>query len=61
MNETDVVCGCFNVTYKDLTDAVKKGAKSFDKVQEITKAGTGCQDCLASVKELVDEILSKEV
>lgn len=58
MNQTDVVCECQSVTYKDLEEAIKNGATTFDEVQEITKVGTGCQECLPSVRELIDNMLS---
>lgn len=59
MNETDVICECFNVTYKDLVTAVQNGAKSFEEVQKKTKIGTGCEGCLSSARELVDSLLAK--
>ena len=59
MEENKVVCGCYKVTVQDLNNAVKNGAKSFEEVQEITKIGTGCGQCVDSVKVLVDELLAK--
>jgi bacterioferritin-associated ferredoxin len=59
MDDDKVVCGCINVTVKDLKDAIKNGAKSFEDVQEATNVGTGCGSCVDSVKVLVDELLGK--
>ncbi|MTV50898.1 (2Fe-2S)-binding protein [Heliobacillus mobilis] len=59
MKADDIVCGCNNVTYEDLENAIANGAKSFEKVQEVTKAGTGCGGCTDTVKSLVNKMLSK--
>lgn len=59
MNNDDVVCGCMNVTVQNIKDAIKNGAKSFEEVQEATNAGTGCGNCVESVKELVDKLLQE--
>ena len=59
MDNDKVVCGCINVTVKDLKDAIGNGAKSFEEVQSVTKVGTGCGKCVDGVKVLVDELLGK--
>lgn len=59
MDDDKVVCGCINVTVKDIKDSIKNGAKSFEEVQEATSVGTGCGNCVESVKELVDQLLGK--
>lgn len=59
MDDDKVVCGCMNVTVKDIKDAISNGAKSFEEVQEVTSVSTGCGSCTESVKELVDQLLSK--
>ena len=57
MEENKIVCGCYKVTEQDLNNAVKNGAKSFEEVQEITKVGTGCGNCVESNKALVNELI----
>jgi bacterioferritin-associated ferredoxin len=57
VDDNQVICTCINVTVKDLKDAIKNGAKSFEQVQSATKVGTGCTGCVDSVKVLVDELL----
>ncbi|GAA0076307.1 hypothetical protein UT300005_06850 [Clostridium sp. CTA-5] len=59
MNKDDVICTCFNVTLKDVEDAIKNGAKSFEEVQEATNIGTGCGACLENAEEIVNNLLSK--
>ncbi len=57
-----VICGCMNVTEKDIMNAINKGANSFEEVQVATKVGTGCGNCVAGNKKLVDEVLlSKKI
>lgn len=57
MNNNQLVCNCFKVTVKDIKNAVEAGAKSFEEVQNVTKAGTGCGGCVNKVKALVKELL----
>ncbi|WP_376752564.1 (2Fe-2S)-binding protein [Sedimentibacter saalensis] len=59
MDENQVVCGCYNVKVQDMIQAIKKGARSFEEVQKVTKAGTGCGGCVESNKVLVNELLAK--
>lgn len=60
IGDNKVVCGCFNVTVKDLEDAVKNGAGSFEEVQALTKVGTGCGKCISSNKELVNDLIIRK-
>ena len=55
--ENQIVCGCKKVTAKDIVNAVKNGAKSFEEVQTVTKVGTGCGNCVESNKALVALLL----
>lgn len=57
MEENKVVCGCYKVTIKDLNNAIKNGANSFQEVQLATKVGTGCGNCVDGNKELVNKLL----
>ena len=49
------VCGCKEVSLKDVVDAVKNGADTVEKVGAITKAGTG-EDC-GRCKVLIENII----
>lgn len=59
MDENKVVCGCYKVTVKDLNNAIKNGANSFQEVQLATKVGIGCGNCVDSNKALVAQLLAK--
>lgn len=50
------VCGCKNVSLKQVLDAIKDGADTVDKVGEVTGAGTGegCGKCKALVQNIID-------
>jgi nitrogen fixation NifU-like protein len=47
------VCHCLGITEKDIETAWKKGAKTWEKLQEATKIGTSCGKCKDSVLELM--------
>jgi len=40
-----IVCNCMEVSEADIEHAVLEGARSFEEVSEMTKAGTGCGGC----------------
>lgn len=52
--KVEMVCECLSVTAEEIEEAVAHGADSFEKVQEITKAGTGCGNCINAIKNLVE-------
>lgn len=52
IEENHIICGCMKVTVQDMINAIKKGARSFEDVQAVTKLGTGCGNCVESNKAL---------
>lgn len=42
-----------NITDKDIEEAVKSGAKTLKKVQEITKVGLGDKNCVTEAEQLI--------
>lgn len=60
MDMEEIICGCLNVTRGDIKKAIDNGAKSFEEVQAITKAGTGCGNCIEDVKNVVNELLEQQ-
>lgn len=50
------VCGCMEVSLKDVVDAVKGGADTVEKVGIITKAGIGpdCGRCQALIQNIIE-------
>lgn len=49
----------FGITDKDIEEAVKQGADSFDKVQAKTKVGAGDPSCLPQAEQLVRFYIDK--
>ncbi len=50
-----VICTCLNITDKDIEEAVKAGARDWQKLQEATKIGTVCGGCKSKAEELLHE------
>jgi bacterioferritin-associated ferredoxin len=50
------VCGCMEVSLKEVVDAVKNGADTVEKVAQITKAGTGdgCGRCKVLIENIIE-------
>lgn len=53
--EAVVICQCLNVTNKDIEDAVKKGDRTWEELQQRTKIGTVCGKCRDKAEELLHE------
>ena len=60
MNMDKVVCYCMNITNGMIKDAVEAGAKTFEDVQEQTRATSVCGACSEDVQRLVDFFVSEE-
>jgi nitrogen fixation NifU-like protein len=52
-----VICHCLNITDKDIEEAVKAGAKTWEELQEATKIGTVCGGCKPRAEELLHEFV----
>ena len=55
--EDKIICECMNVSYEDIKNAVKEGAKTLDDIKEATEAGTICGACEDDIQEVLDELL----
>lgn len=56
---SEEICHCFNVTKKDIEDAVDDGALTVEAVGEKTNAGTGCGGCQENIQGIIDEKAKK--
>lgn len=54
-----IVCKCLDVTENDIRMEVLEGVKDFHTLQERTKAGTGCGQCIDEVKTLLNHYVEK--
>jgi nitrogen fixation NifU-like protein len=52
-----VICQCLNITDKDIEEAVKDGARTWEGLQARTKIGTVCGKCRVKAEELVHEFV----
>ena len=55
--EDRIICECMNVSYEDIKNEVKEGAKTLDDIKEATEAGTICGICEDDIQEVLDELL----
>jgi NifU-like protein len=55
--EAVVICQCMNITDKDIEEAVKNGARTWEGLQARTKIGTVCGKCRGKAEELVHEYI----
>lgn len=53
--EVEIVCTCLNVTDKDLEEAYKDGARSWEDLQSRTKIGSACGSCKERAMEKMHE------
>ncbi|QQO11260.1 iron-sulfur cluster assembly scaffold protein [Breznakiella homolactica] len=53
--EATVVCECLGITDKDLEEAYKNGARTWEDLQQATKIGTVCGKCKGKSLELLHE------
>ncbi|MDP3178792.1 MAG: iron-sulfur cluster assembly scaffold protein [Spirochaetaceae bacterium] len=53
--EAVVVCNCLGITDKDIEQAVKDGARTWEALQAATKIGTVCGGCKPRAEELLHE------
>lgn len=54
----DVVCKCKKIEKSVIVDAIKNGADTYEKVKEVTGAGSGfCKGkrCKEQIEELINE------
>lgn len=49
------VCICNMVSEKEILTTLKKGAKSTEDIQFMTRAGTSCGKCLMTIDQIVEE------
>jgi nitrogen fixation NifU-like protein len=49
------ICHCLNVTDKDIENAYKNGAHTWEALQSATKIGSGCGECKDKAMELLHE------
>lgn len=54
------VCRCYDVNSNDISVAINNGCKDISDIRKVTKAGTACGRCNASVERHVSKSLKKQ-
>ena len=49
-----IICHCHQVSYGDIRKAMTNGARTIADIKELTKAGTGCGDCIKEIEEILE-------
>lgn len=60
MNLEKKVCHCKNVTNGDIKTAVENGARTFEELQEHTRAGRGCKRCTDAATRVMEEFIQEQ-
>lgn len=60
MKREKIACNCRNITYGNIEDAIKAGAKSFQEVQEITGCSKSCGKCKEFLECFVRDLLNEQ-
>ena len=55
--EARTICQCMNVTDKEIEAAVKAGARTYEDIQNRTKAGTVCGQCKQETEDLLHQYI----
>lgn len=50
-----LVCACMCVMYSEIVEAIDSGCKTFDDLSSSLLVGTGCNSCVAEIKQIVKE------
>ena len=58
-NKEDFVCYCMEITYREILNAISKGATTPDEITEQTDAGISCGMCIETIEDILEEELSK--
>ena len=50
-----LLCKCMKVTEPEVRRAIRRGARSIERIGETCEAGTGCTSCHPALKTLLAE------
>ncbi|MBE7706530.1 MAG: Fe-S cluster assembly protein NifU [Cyanobacteria bacterium SIG30] len=53
--ENKIICNCFGISKNEIIEAIKKGAKTLEEIQEATYAGGACGGCKNNIKKILEE------
>ena len=55
MDRDEIVCNCMGITAGEIREAIEKGAKTVEDIQDATGAGTVCGGCISDIEKLLKE------
>ncbi len=55
-----LVCTCMGVMYSEIIDAIHKGARDFQALQDQLMVGTGCSSCVQEINDMLKQCAKKE-
>jgi bacterioferritin-associated ferredoxin len=68
MDRDEIICDCAGITYGEIVDAIKNGAKTVEDISEATDAGNYCgycrfkdEDDMETKEYHLDEILKENM
>lgn len=50
----EVICHCAGITYKEIKDAITKGATTVEEISDVTDAGIACGYCIEQLEEILE-------
>ncbi len=57
-NNSDVICHCEGVTYKEIEDAIKNGYDTLEKLGDHLNVGIACGYCIEDLEEILEELIT---
>lgn len=60
ISNDEKICHCMDVTHKDMKDAYKKGATTWEALQTATCVSTGCGGCESKAKSHFEAIIKEQ-
>ena len=54
---SEIICHCEEITYKEILQAIKDGAKTVENISDETNAGIACGYCIETIEEILEEEL----
>lgn len=62
MDKSVIICRCEEVSYEEIEEVIRLGARTFDDIKRLTRCGMGpCQAkiCTSLVANIIHEVLDK--
>ena len=53
----EIICHCEEITYREILNAIKNGAKTIEEISDKTDAGIACGTCIEDIENILEEEL----